>query len=297
MIFDVRSTALGLLALASCALGCTQERTDVLEPAAESDGGAGPPAEDAGEEEAKPGPGGPAIRVMTYNIKYGAESGLDMGKLAAVIKESAPDVVGLQEVDEKTARSGGLEETAELSKLTGLTHHHFGKNFDYDGGAYGLAILSKHPLVNPRVIRLDAHTQRANGYEPRIALAAEVETPGALFTFVTVHASLHQAERKGNGQAIAKALEGRATRSIVVGDFNETPGNDVGRVLTDIGMADAYLDCKPEDAFGFTSPSSFVLRRIDFIFRGNEFGAATDAWVTASQASDHLPVTAVIPLP
>ena len=248
----------------------------------------------AGERSAPPS----RLRVMSYNIKYGAESDLDLSKLADVIRTSNPDVIGLQEVDEGTRRSGGKKETDELSALTGMPHRFFGSNFDFDGGQYGLAILSKYPIINPRVVRLDDRTTRTNGYEPRIAVAAEIDLGSERITFVTVHASLHEAERGDNGDRIVSALSAAgaagARRSIVCGDFNETPGKAIGDRLATAGLVDAYHEKHP--LFGFTQPASFPLKRIDFIWRGSAFGATAHAWVPDSKASDHRPVAAVIPL-
>src|SRR5687768_6315860 len=82
------------------------------------------------------------VRVLTYNIHHGegTDRRFDLERLAAVIKSVNPDLVGLQEVDEKTARSNGVDQAARLGELTGM-HAIFGKAMDYQGGAYGLAIL------------------------------------------------------------------------------------------------------------------------------------------------------------
>jgi len=238
--------------------------------------------------------GGATLRVMSYNIKYGAESGLDLSKIAAVIKESNPDILGLQEVDEGTRRSGGKKETDELAQLTGMQHRYFGANFDFDGGKYGLSILSKYPLTNPRVVRLDNRTKRENGYEPRIAVAAEVNAKGQRVTFVTVHASLHDEEHAGNANAMLGALGNNKARALVVGDFNETPGETIGDRLTGQGLVDAYKE--KHRFFGYTAPANFPIRRIDFIYRGSAFGKTKHAWVPNTKASDHRPVAVVVPL-
>jgi endonuclease/exonuclease/phosphatase family metal-dependent hydrolase len=238
---------------------------------------------------------GSSLRVMSYNIKYGAECGLDMNKLAAVIKESNPDIIGLQEVDEGTRRSGNKKETDDLASLTGMQHRYFGANFDYDGGKYGLAILSKYPLVNPRVVRLDNRTTRENGYEPRIAVTADINVGGKKITFVTVHASLHDEEHDGNANAILNnAIGGNKSRALVVGDFNEKPSETIGDKLTGAGLVDAFHE--KHRFFGYTAPANFPIRRIDFIYRGSALGKTAHAWVPNTKASDHRPVAAVIPL-
>ena len=65
------------------------------------------------------------IRVMAYNIKHGRgnDGRVDIDRIAEVIKRLQPDVVALQEVDNRASRSGRVDEAARLSKLTGLQHH------------------------------------------------------------------------------------------------------------------------------------------------------------------------------
>ncbi len=175
-----------------------------------------------------------------------------------------------------------------------MPYKYFGASFDFDGGKYGCAILSKFPLKNVNVIRLDAYTKNENGHEPRIAVAADIDAKGSSITFVTTHASLFEGERDDNARAILGGLGARAARAIVTGDFNETPGKALGDSLESAGMVDAYNE--KHSFFGFTSPANFPIKRIDFIYRAKSMGKTQHAWVPSSQASDHRPVAAVIPL-
>src|SRR5262249_10181898 len=87
------------------------------------------------------------IRVLTYNIHHGegTDGKFDLERLAKVIKSVSPDIVALQEVDQGTARASGVDQPAELAKLTGMTVV-FGRNIDYQGGGYGTAVLTKLPV-------------------------------------------------------------------------------------------------------------------------------------------------------
>src|SRR3990172_3828554 len=80
------------------------------------------------------------VRVLTYNIHHGegTDGRIDLARIAAVIQRLAPDVVALQEVDKLTSRSEGVDQAAELGRLTKL-HAAFGKAMDYAGGEYGQA--------------------------------------------------------------------------------------------------------------------------------------------------------------
>lgn len=235
-----------------------------------------------------------SVRVMTYNIKHAEESGLDLAKIAAVIGEARADIVGLQEVDMGTRRSDGQRQADELGALTGLGNVSFGASFPFDGGSYGVAILSRWPLANAETVRLDTHAKVEGGYEPRIAVVADVVANGRAFTFATLHASLHEEEHDGNASALLGALGTRARRAIVTGDFNERPEGVIGEALAGAGLIDAFHE--KHRFFGYTIPSRFPTKRIDFVYRGAGLGRTEHAWVPSTQASDHRPVAAVVPL-
>src|SRR5690554_1055217 len=91
------------------------------------------------------------LRVMTYNIYHGEtnrrDGVIDMDLYGGIISDQSPDLVALQEVDKNTTRVGGLDLTEELSRRTGLDGYFF-KFFDYRGGEYGTAALSKFPVTD-----------------------------------------------------------------------------------------------------------------------------------------------------
>jgi endonuclease/exonuclease/phosphatase family metal-dependent hydrolase len=82
------------------------------------------------------------LRVLTYNIHHGegTDGRFDLSRLAGVVTSVQPDLVALQEVDERTERTNGVDEVAELARLTDL-HAVFGKAMDYLGGG-GVAVLA-----------------------------------------------------------------------------------------------------------------------------------------------------------
>jgi len=86
---------------------------------------------------------------MTYNIHVGVgmDKKLDLQRIADVINHEKPDLVGLQEVDRGVKRSEGKDEIAELAQMTRMDYA-FAHNLDYQGGQYGVAILSRSLLKN-----------------------------------------------------------------------------------------------------------------------------------------------------
>src|SRR5688572_31306281 len=93
------------------------------------------------------GAGSRTIRVMTYNIHVGIgmDKKLDLQRIADVINKEKPDLVGLQEVDRGVQRTQRIDEIVELSKLTRMEYA-FAFNLPYQGGQYGVAILSRFPI-------------------------------------------------------------------------------------------------------------------------------------------------------
>src|SRR5688500_16015524 len=111
----------------------------------------------------------PPVKVLSWNLHHGAglDGKINLTRIADFIKKQEADVVVLQEIDHRCKRSGNVDQAAELAKLTGL-HGTFGAAMPYDGGQYGLAILSKHPIGKTEVIRLPGSG------EPRIGFMAEI---------------------------------------------------------------------------------------------------------------------------
>ena len=97
---------------------------------------------------AVPARGRVRLSVMSYNIHVGIgmDKKLDLARIAEVIKRERVDIVGLQEVDRGVERTGRVDEIRELARLTGMDYA-FAHNLDYQGGQYGVAVLSRFPSL------------------------------------------------------------------------------------------------------------------------------------------------------
>lgn len=84
------------------------------------------------------------VKIVSYNIRAGVgmDDVRDFRRQAAVIDVQKADVVLLQEVDSLTRRSGQVNMPDTLAAFTGLRPY-FSKSIDFDGGAYGIAMLLK----------------------------------------------------------------------------------------------------------------------------------------------------------
>ena len=84
---------------------------------------------------------------MTYNIHVGVgmDKQLDLQRIADVILKEKPDLVGLQEVDRGVKRTQGIDEIVKLAQMTHMEYA-FAHNLDFQGGQYGVAILSRFAI-------------------------------------------------------------------------------------------------------------------------------------------------------
>lgn len=244
---------------------------------------------DAPRETTSARSGTAALNVVSYNIRHGRgmDDRVDITRAAAVLRALTPDVVGLQEVDVGVERSGRIDEAAELGRLVGM-HHSFGAFFDYQGGRYGMAILSRFPIRRSESVRLP------DGNEPRVALAVEVEHPtiGPLMV-VNVHFDWVADDNFRFAQAtrLTTFLDSLTVPFILLGDFNDTPGS---RTL-ELFHGRAFEARKPSnDRFTFSSTNPE--REIDFVFAAPARSwTATEVRVVAERvASDHRAVVAVL---
>ena len=230
------------------------------------------------------------MTVLTYNIHHaeGTDGKLDLERIATIIRSQKPDLVALQEIDDKTERVGGLAEAAELGRLTGM-HHVFGKAMDYRGGGYGQAVLSRWPIAQHKVHQLP---QRANR-EPRILLTARIAAPHGDIVFATTHLD-HQLEevRLEQAMAINKLLPAKdGALTILCGDFNAAPESGTMKAVFKHWTDTAGDKASP------TIPSREPSRRIDYILaRAGQGTVKTLRSEVLNEpiASDHRPVVATI---
>ena len=229
------------------------------------------------------------IRVMTYNIHVGVgmDKKLDLARVAGVINQQHPDLVGLQEVDRGVERTQRIDEIAELAKLTKMEYA-FAFNLKYQGGQYGVAILSKFPILATDH-RLYLNTREA---ERRGFIRAEVRIGGRLINFVTTHLDYQYEDgRVYETQQLLAAMKDVKGPLIVVGDFNDVPTGGAYKLMRD-SFGEAWSATRPADE-GFSYPADKPAKRIDYIFMREADGIrAKRAWIPETLASDHVPVVA-----
>ena len=230
-------------------------------------------------------------RVLVYNIHAGKDAALhdNIARVVALVKETNADIVLLQEVDKGTRRSAGQDQPAMLAAGTGL-HVAFGRTLDYDGGEYGIAMLSRWPIRGDTLIHMpiDPPQARAGGsYEPRGALRATLATPSGDLTVVNTHLdpSGDDHYRRQEVETLLRiAAEVSSGRILVGGDLNSTPESAVQQRMRASGLRDSWQECGSGP--GLTYPADSSVKRIDYLYLGQR-ARCTNARVLLDQASDH----------
>lgn len=231
------------------------------------------------------------VKLLCYNIHHAAPPSknnvIDLDAIAKVINDSEADLVALQEVDVFTGRSGPYNQAEELGKRTGMSPYFF-KAIDYDGGEYGIAILSRLPVLQTN--RYPLPRMEGTGGEPRVLGTAMIQLSAKekiLLACTHLDARRDSLNRLLQIKAITGLLKDAEVPILIAGDFNAAPGSEV------INILDEHFTrtCDPCD---FTSPVDNPRRTIDFIAfsPAKDFKVKKHLVIPERYASDHLPVFA-----
>jgi len=254
------------------------------------------------------------MKVATWNLLHCLDvrtGRVDLGAVADAVGALDVDVLAVQEVDREQERSGRVDQVAELAAKLGW-HGVFapallgnparrwgpgpGGDDDPGGPAYGVGLLSRHPLhaVARRALpgggtgerRPEDAGRTAPGWdrEPRVILRAAVGSTGLVIT--TTHLTylpwrgIHQLR-----VALAWATAGGGI-PLLMGDLN-LPRRALRPALAAFGWSAAGA--------GATFPSWRPGMQLDHIL--GRRGLVTDVRVGERGPSDHLPVVGRINLP
>lgn len=234
-------------------------------------------------------------RLITYNVHrcVGMDRKLDLDRVAGVIAEFEPDIVCLQELDVGRARTGGVDQAAEIaSKLAMSVHFHPAMRVEAE--LYGDAILTHLP---EHLVKTDALPSVAGipGLEPRGALWTRIGVAGQWVNVLNTHLGLVPREQRRQATAlVGRDWLGRRDctgPTILTGDFNATSITRPYRILAGrLDDAQRRLGLKPSVK---TFPSSFPAIRIDHAFVSPEIRVTqvrSSFSPLARMASDHLPL-------
>lgn len=225
------------------------------------------------------------LRIVSYNIRngIGMDGVRDLDRISDAIVRTGADIVAVQEVDSVTGRSDGLYVLGEIGARA-LYHPFFAAAIGYDGGKYGIGILTREKPLGLKRIPLPGRE------EERTLLVAEFPD----YIVANTHLSLTPGDALASVPVIAAQARRARKPFIVTGDWNSAPGSPVVTALRDAGFEIAN---NPETA---TWPADKPEECIDYIavYKPDSAGVAMlgAAVLNEPLASDHRPVRAVMQL-
>jgi len=230
------------------------------------------------------------LRVMTYNIRHASPPStpakIDLDTLVDIIHTQAPDFLALQEVDVKTRRSGvSNDEASEIGRKTGM-HVFFGQAISFDGGGYGVALLSKYPIDTVQLFRLPS----IGDAEARVLIVANIRVQNKIIAFACTHLDAGKEEviRMLQVKTIGELQKEIPYPMVLAGDLNAEAGSNV------INYIDKYFTRSCKKNCPLTIPADKPDATIDYVaYRSSDpFKVISHKVLNETYASDHLPMVA-----
>jgi endonuclease/exonuclease/phosphatase family metal-dependent hydrolase len=238
------------------------------------------------------------LKLLTYNVHsgMGLDRQYDLGRIRRVLEEEKADINALQELDCRMSRTLHDDQSERLATDLSLNSFYCATR-QADGGSFGMAVLSRFPVVHRREYDLSYTPQR----EPRYCLRVDVEVEaGTILHVFNCHLGLATRERRfQRNQMLSEAIllsEDLHHPVVLMGDFNDQPISVVHRALRR-HFIDAYHAAGKR--WGPTFRVGWIPIRLDHIYVSQQI-RVLDCWVRRDAltrvASDHLPVLAVAEL-
>jgi endonuclease/exonuclease/phosphatase family metal-dependent hydrolase len=252
------------------------------------------------------------VRLVTFNLLHGrslADGLVDEERLASAVTALDADILALQEVDRDQSRSGRLDQTAIAAQALGAPSHRFaaavvgtpGERFrpltDDDDGhgepCYGVGLVSRYPVRSWQVTRLSPAPVRApvlmpDGRprllrdEPRVVLAAVLDTPYGPLTAAATHLSFVPGWNIHQLRQVVRALRALPAPRLLLGDLNLPAG------LSALVSRWRPLGRQP------TYPAEQPRVQLDHVLAdprdGERLGAVAAVHTPLSTVSDHRPL-------
>lgn len=222
-----------------------------------------------------------SVRVLTWNVHgcVGSIGRFDPDAVVAAIRDIAPDVAAIQEIDARDHKAHGLDTFNYLRESLGWNAVE-ARTVRTARGDYGHAVLSPWHVEPRRMLDLSI-----DGREPRAAIACAIEELGV--NVYAAHLGLRARERRLQALRLVEEIgQDQDSAAIVLGDFNEwrLRGGVTARLLSQSCVAAAALP---------SFPSWRPFFALDRIWCGESL-EPIDAWSVERLAplSDHLPIVA-----
>lgn len=155
------------------------------------------------------------VRLTSYNIQHGKgmDGRIDYDRQARILRKAHADVAAIQEVDSATRRCEGLYSLGEIGRKAKM-YATFAPTIKYQGGKYGIGILSKKRPLSVHRIPLPGRE------EPRMLLVAEFKH----YVVACAHLTLTDEDRMASLPLIVAEASKWQKPFLIMGDLNDEPG-------------------------------------------------------------------------
>ena len=245
------------------------------------------------------------LKIMTYNIAAGRsfEFGPDYRPIihaelqyADKIKELAPDICGLNEVDYKLPRSCRVKMAKYLGDALGYESA-FAPAVTWGLGTYGNGFISKYPIKDVEVYPIPDPPAKTEDkyYETRVILHAIVDIEGRDVDFFITHFGLARAEAQNAADTLVELIKRCENPIVLMGDFNLKMDDPILAPFFEM-LQDTFAVYPDKDVY--TYPSDPIITqvpehygKIDYIFLSKHFKIES-VEIPELNVSDHKPYIA-----
>ncbi len=198
------------------------------------------------------------MRLATFNILHGhapVDDAVNLDRFARAVTDLDADVLALQEVDRDQPRSHGADLTAVAAEAMGAPEHRFVATLagtpelwsaatgelQPNAAGYGIALLSRYPVISWRAMALPALRGRVPVVfpgsrrpvlvrdEPRAAVGAVIDAPGGHVTVVATHLTFIPGWNAHQLRRLVHLLREVPRPVVLMGDLNLV-GDRPGRI-------------------------------------------------------------------
>lgn len=218
------------------------------------------------------------LKILSYNVRncVGLDKATDYKRIANIFNRINADAIAIQELDSATSRSKGVVVLDELAAKTEM-YATYSASIDYQGGKYGVGMLTKEKPLSWKKIYLPGREER------RSLLLVELKE----FVICCTHLSLTGEDRLASVDLMNEATKEYEKPVFLAGDLNALPETTELKKLEEQWTV---LSNQKEMTFPANSPNrciDYILIRKDAKYRIPSLDSQVE---TESVASDHRPL-------
>lgn len=218
------------------------------------------------------------LKLMTYNVRNatGMDDVYNSQRIANVINNASPDVVAVQEVDSVTNRSKQKYVLGEIAERTQM-HGYFAPAIDYDGGKYGIGLLTKQVPLRLQTLPLPGRE------EERALILAEFDD----YIYCCTHMSLTEEDRMKSLEIVKSITASSEKPLFLAGDLNDGPESSF---IKELQKDFQILTDTTKRTFPAPAPDETLDYIVALKRNAGGFAVISSKVLNEPMASDHRPV-------